>query len=100
LNRRRFMDDARIIEQQQRPGLLHGETDSRRSVCIEHPGLAAPDVLTSHQQKCDEINSVTMRAFRSRPANAIGRVNPELMRLYVPTLHAADPGNERADGGE
>src|SRR5258708_3633621 len=59
--------------------------------------LTAADVATLNEQERDEVDSVPMRPFGSRPADAAGGVNAELMCLDEPSGNRANRGKQRSD---
>ena len=68
------------------PRLEHREAQSGRPVGFEHARLAALDAHALDQQHRDEVDAVAVRAFGRRPADAVGGVDAELVRLDVPRL--------------
>src|SRR5574337_1633736 len=69
LDRRRFMDHPRIVEQQHRPGLGQREALAAGAVGLEHARLAALDPGASDQEHRHVIDPVTMRALGCRAAD-------------------------------
>ena len=94
------MDHARIIHEQHRPGLLHGEAHTGGPPGVEHPRLAAAHATAVYQDDRYEIHTVPMRTLRSRTADACGGVNAKLMRLDEPPGHGMQLCEQRAHGSE
>ena len=100
LNRRGLVDHPFVVQQQGAPGLLQREAHAVRAVGLEHTRLATLQADTRDQQHGDKVNPVAVRALGRRSADAVGRVDTELMRLDVPRLRAFDPGRERRERDE
>ena len=83
LDRRRLMNHGRIVEQQQRPWLGQGKAFAIGAVRLEDARLAALDLFAPDQQYGDEIDAVAVCAFRRGPADAIGRIDAELVRFCL-----------------
>src|SRR5258705_10205777 len=92
------MDDPRVVHEQQRPRLLHGEADSRWSVGIEHARLSPANVSTPYQHQSDEIHAVAVSTFGSRPTDPTGSIDAELMRLDEPSLNGTNLRKQRPNG--
>jgi tRNA pseudouridine32 synthase/23S rRNA pseudouridine746 synthase len=78
-------------------GIVQGSASSRlqgsvsvkrRPVGLEHARLAALDAFARHQEHRHHVDAVAVRAFRRRPADAVGGVDAELVRLDRPRLLA------------
>ena len=82
------MDDAGVVEDERRPGLEHREAHPFGPVGGEDARLAALDPFAAHQDDRDEVDTVAVRALGRRPADAVGGVDAELMRLDEPGLSA------------
>ena len=89
LDRRALVDHPRVVEQQAGPRLVHREAQAGRAVGVEDARLAALDAFAADQDHGDEVDAVAVRAFGRRPADAVGGVDAELVRLDVPGLRAA-----------
>src|SRR6476660_8172261 len=81
LYRRALVDDTRVVEDQRGPRLEHREAQPLGAVGGEHARLATLDSFATDEDDGDEIDAVAMRAFGRRPADAVGRVDAELVRL-------------------
>src|SRR5690606_40033409 len=88
LDRGGLVDHPGVIQEQQRPWFEQGETLSVRPFGLEYPRLSTLDAVAPDQDDGNEIHAVPMRAFRRWPADAVGGVDAELVRLHVPGLHA------------
>ena len=81
--------------------MVHGSSIVKRMpvgpVGGEHARLAALDPFAADEDDGDEVDAVAMRAFGRRPADAVGRVDAELVRLDVPRLRALQPRRERGE---
>ena len=86
------MDDARVVEEQAGPGRLQREAQPGRPVGIEDARLAALDAFATDQHDRHQVDAVAVRPFRRRPADAVGGVDAELVRLHVPRARAAIGG--------
>ena len=84
LDRRAFVNHARIVQQQQRPSLRQGEPLASWPVGVEHARLAPFDVLSVDHEHGNEIHAIAVRAFWRGPANAVGRVDAKLVRFDTP----------------
>ena len=90
LNRRAFVNHARIVQQQQRPSLRQGEPLAPWPVGVKHARLAPFDVLSVNHKHGNEIDAIAVRAFWRGPANAVGRVDAKLVRFDAPSdAHSA-----------
>ena len=78
------MDHARIVKQQDRPWLGEREALAIGSFGLEDAGLTTLHSLTIDEKHRDEIDTIAMRTFRRRAANAIGGINAKLVRLDKP----------------
>ena len=85
------MDDARIVHEQHRPGLCHGETHPAVARGFEHAGLPAAHAAPPDEHHRHEIHPVAVRPFRRRPADAACGIDAELMCLEVPATHRLQP---------
>src|SRR5882724_2659715 len=94
------MDNPSVVHEQQRPWLLHGETDSRRSIGIENTRLAPANVSTPDQHQSDEIDTVAVSTLWSRPADSTGRIDAELVCLDEPSINGTNVREQRSDGGQ
>jgi hypothetical protein len=94
LDRRALVDDARVVEDERRPRLEHREALARGPVGGEDARLAALDARAADAHDGDEVDAVAVRAFGSRPADAVGGVDAELMRFDEPRLRAAQRRRE------
>src|ERR1019366_10328682 len=84
LDRRALVDDARVVEKQAAPWLLHREAQAGRPVGIADAWLAALDARSIDEHDGDQVDAVAMRSLGRRPADAVGSVDAELVRLDVP----------------
>ena len=89
LDRRALVDDARVVEDERGPRLEHREAQAFGAVGCEDARLAALDAVAADQRDRHQVDAVAMRAFGRRPADAVGGVDPELVRLDEPRLRAA-----------
>ena len=89
LDRRRFVYDLCVVQQQRSPGLGHREAQPRRAIGFEHARLAALDVGTAEQHHRHQVDAVAVRAFGRRAADAVRGVDAEGMCLAVPALRTA-----------
>ena len=96
LDRRRLVHHARVVEQHGAPGLVHHEADAARAVGLEHPRLAAANVVPGDEDHRDEVDPVAVGALGRRPADPVGGVDAELVRLDEPALDRGDPREQRA----
>src|SRR5439155_22039457 len=90
-------DDACVVEDERGPRLEHREALAFGAVGGEDARLAALDPFAADEDDGDEVDAVAMRAFRRRPADAVGGVDAGLVRLDVPRLVALDPTREAGE---
>ena len=105
LDRRRFVDDALVVQEQQAPRLRECEALSLRAVGLEHARLAALDAFARDKEHRDQVHAVAVRALGRGPADAAFGVDAELVRFDEPgpwTLeggaHAPEPEQQRVPG--
>ena len=85
-----------VVQQQRAQRLLHDKAHAVRAMRIKHAGFTALHVVARHHQHHHKIHAVAVRAFRGRPAHAIGGVDAELMGLDVPQRCWFDAGKQLA----
>ena len=71
------MDDARIVQQQQRPGLGHGEALAIGTIGFKHAGLSALDAPSAHQKNRNQVHPVAVRVAVARTEVFFRVVPPE-----------------------
>src|SRR5580658_10288400 len=87
LDRRGFVDDARIVHEQHRPRFVHGEALARSATRIEHARFAATYLPARDEHHRHEIHPVAVRSFWRRTADPVRRVDAELVGLDVPARY-------------
>ena len=88
LDGRGLVDHALVVEQQRGPRPRQREALAGRPLGIEDAALAALHALARREDHRDEIDTIAMRAFGRGPADAVGGVDAELVRLDIPGLLA------------
>lgn len=80
------MDDTRIVEQQERPGLGQREAHPMRAVRFENAGFTTFDLMTCDQQYGNEVDAIPMGPLRRRTSDAVRRIDAKLMTFDEPRL--------------
>ena len=89
LDRRGFVDDARVVHQKHGPRLLHRKSDTRGTGGVEDVGFTPANIPATDEDHGDEIDPVTVSAFRRGTADAVRGVDAELMRFDEPLFARA-----------
>jgi hypothetical protein len=95
-----LVDDAFVVEEEGAPGVFEGEAEARGAPGVEDPGLAALDMVASHQQHRHEVDAIAVGPLGGRSPDALRRVDAKLVDLDGPGGGGAAASEERAEGPE
>src|SRR5690606_12570490 len=95
-----LVDDAGVVKQQQAPWIAQGEALAVGAVGIEDAGLAALDRLALDHQHGHVVHAVAVRALGRGPADAVGGIDAELVRLDMPARRVPRRGPHAGEAAQ